>query len=81
MTVTTHTVCRLWSEAATRLRALGLLHRECDEDCVVHRSLGSAPLNINETRALLRLLTVLCDGGDAALTQAARTAATKGKVG
>ncbi len=45
------------------------------------RSLGGAPLNINETRALLRLLTVLCDGGDAALAQAARAAAAKGKVG
>ncbi len=45
------------------------------------RSLGGAPLNINETRALLRLLTTLCDGHDAALAQAARVAAAKGKVG
>ena len=60
-------------DAATGADLLALLEG-------ARRSLGGAPLNINETRALLRLLCTLCDGHDAELTRAARAAAAEGKV-
>ena len=60
-------------DTATGADLLGLLEG-------ARRSLSAAPLNINETRALLRLLRTLCDGQDAALARAARSAAAKGKA-
>ena len=60
-------------DAATGSDLLGLLEG-------ARQSLGGAPLNINETHALLRLLRTLCDGQDAAFVRSARAAAAKGKV-